>query len=94
MASRSVSVRPPSLISQLWFLIRITRWKTKVKVVIKRVLLRGWSVGPRMESSGQAVACGIEESVALEVSEKLESVEMKELEEWETVAELGEGCRE
>ena len=48
-------------------------------------------MGPGMGSSGQAVACGPEESAALEVSEKLESVEMKQLEEWETVAELGGG---
>lgn len=61
----------------------------KVKVVLKRVLLSGWSMGPGVGSSGQAVACGLEESVALEVSEKLESVGMKELEEWEAVAELG-----
>lgn len=44
-------------------------------------------MGPGVGSSGQA--CGLEESVALEVSEKLESVGMKELEEWEAVAELG-----
>lgn len=87
LASRSVSVRPPPLSSQLWLLIGITRWKTQVKVVIKRVLLRGRSMGPGVGSSGQA--CGLEESVALEVSEKLESVGMKELEEWEAVAELG-----
>lgn len=61
----------------------------KVKVVLKRVLLRGWSMGPGVGSSGQAVACGLEETVALEVSAKLESVGMKELEEWEAVAELG-----
>ena len=53
----------------------------------KERVLREWSMGPGVGSSGQA--CGLEESVALEVSEKLESVGMKELEEWEAVAEPG-----
>lgn len=56
MASRSVSVRPPSLISQLWFLIRITRWKTKVKVVIKEStaerVVRGTQDGEQWTGSG------------------------------------------